>query len=220
MLSTSLPINKLRLGNQLPSNGLISRQSLIRRFGLGVILSLLSVKCASMLTLLMMFIVPLMAFSSEKSNLVPAHFHNQQETMHGNPRLADQAVIDSVNNPEAIVIVVAHDNPLNQLSKRQVQKIFMGKLRLFPETNQEITSLDFPEASNIKQDFYEQLLKLTPSKLAKYRASYFFSGKGRLPQRTQNLETLIQQLESNPGTIGYMPRKHKPESLKTLYVIQ
>ena len=119
-----------------------------------------------------------------------------------------------------IAIVTNPNSPISELSPRQITKIFMGKLRLLPGTTSEVVTYDLENSNNTKDNFYRQLLGMTPSKLARYRASYLFGGKGRLPISAETEKELIQKLTTNDHAIGYIPHASINDRLKVIYLLK
>lgn len=87
-----------------------------------------------------------------------------------------------------IAIIVNPSNPLDTLSTHEVKKIFLGRARLFPGTDQAIAVLDQSRDNDIYKVFYTDVVGFGLNKLKRYRAAYLFSGKGKLPETVTNHE--------------------------------
>jgi ABC-type phosphate transport system substrate-binding protein len=128
-----------------------------------------------------------------------------------------EASLSNIERSKAIAVVVGHSSPVKALSSRQVQKIFMGKLRLYPSSGHEVVAYDLVDGMDTKDQFYQSLVSMPPAKLAKYRASYLFSGKGRLPKRLESAHDLSEKLQRDPGGIGYMRARQVTDDVRVIY---
>ncbi|MCP5163175.1 MAG: hypothetical protein H6999_05775 [Hahellaceae bacterium] len=126
----------------------------------------------------------------------------------GNRALADIAVIVNANNP------------LATLTQKDAGKIFMGKLRLFPGTNLEIHAFDLATDHSLRHTFYEKLVSMNASRLARYRASYLFGGKGRLPESVADESSLIYSVNTHINGIGYVSLRPLPDNVKVVFILK
>lgn len=118
-----------------------------------------------------------------------------------------------------LVVVVHPSNPVASLSEEDVRRIFMGRMRLFPEGEASIEAVDQEESRPHFAQFYEAISGLTPAKLKRQRASYLFSGKGRLPASLPDDEAVIDYVASHPGGIGYVARELVDARVKPVLAI-
>jgi ABC-type phosphate transport system substrate-binding protein len=126
----------------------------------------------------------------------------------------------SVNVHADIALVVHPDNPMASLSEKQAKRIFMGKMRLYPDTNQVIRVLDLPLDDPTREAFYRQLVSMDSTRLARYRASYLFSGKGALPEALPNADAVAADLREHSNAIGYLDAAVVPEGLRVLLLLK
>ena len=120
----------------------------------------------------------------------------------------------------ADIAIIAHPaNPQSSLSEKEVQKIFLGRLRMFPDSNTETVTLDLPEESTLYSEFYEQIAKMNAAKVKRYRAYYLFSGKGRIPEQVDNQQAVIKKVMENPAAIGYVDTSEDLSQVKILLLL-
>lgn len=119
-----------------------------------------------------------------------------------------------------IAVVVHPSNPLNSLNEDDVRRIFMGRMRLFPDSGQSIEAVDQEEGHATFADFYETIARLTPAKLKRQRASYLFSGKGRLPATLVGDAAVIEYVASHPGAIGYVLQETLDARVKSVLTLR
>lgn len=103
-----------------------------------------------------------------------------------------------------IAIIVHPQNPLAALNESDVRRIYMGRMRMFPDSSQGIEAIDLPESAERFVVFYQSLMHLNPAKLKRQRASYLFSGKGRLPVVMETDEAVKVHVAKTPAAIGYV----------------
>lgn len=103
-----------------------------------------------------------------------------------------------------IAVVVHASNPVQTLSESEVRKLYLGRMRLFPGSRIEVNAYDLDDDSPIRRDFYQTLLDMNATQLSGYRATFLFSGKGRVPDVLDTPEAVIDALRRDPGGIGYL----------------
>lgn len=119
-----------------------------------------------------------------------------------------------------LLIVTNSENPVDQLTLKEVRKIFLGRMGMFPGTDQEPRPLDFPQDSPHYEHFYESVIGMPPAKIKRYRAYYLFSGKGKIPAEMPNMASVLKELKQNPDAIAYLPSAFKNDHLKILLRIK
>lgn len=119
-----------------------------------------------------------------------------------------------------IVVIVNPQNPLTALEEEDVRRIYLGRTRMFPGSTQGIETLDLPETEERFAAFYQSLTHLTPAKLKRQRASYLFSGKGRLPLVLPDESAVKQHVASSPAAIGYVQADQVDASVKVVATVK
>lgn len=116
-----------------------------------------------------------------------------------------------------IAVVVHPDNPIKKLSQKDVQRLFLGRMDHFPNTRLKVESLDDKEGSQPYLNFYGQVIRMSASKLKRYRAYYLFSGKGKLPASLNGADNLIKYVAQANGAIAYVPLEKVTDKVKVVY---
>ena len=118
-----------------------------------------------------------------------------------------------------IVVVTNQDNPVDSLSAKEVRKVFLGRLHLYPGTEHEPLTIDQPQSSDAYREFYDQVIGISQPKLKRYRAYYLFSGKGKVPYMAESQEAVIDSIQRSTFAIGYLvqPDKELLNKVKVLY---
>jgi ABC-type phosphate transport system substrate-binding protein len=112
-----------------------------------------------------------------------------------------------------VVVVVGAKSPAATLSKEQASDIFLGKA-----TN--LTPLDQPESSALRDDFYSKVTGKSAAQAKSYWAKLSFTGKGTPPKEAQNSADIKKQVAENPNLIGYIEKAAVDSSVKVLLSAQ
>lgn len=115
--------------------------------------------------------------------------------------------------------VISLNQSLTPLKKIQIKMLYKGNITSINGNSTKI--LDLPANSNIRQKFYYSLLNKSPSQMQSIWAKQSFSGRATAPfeLKTDDLESVLQWLESTPTGIAYYPLKQLPNNVKILYTI-
>lgn len=116
-----------------------------------------------------------------------------------------------------VAVIVHPSNPLTSLSQKQVQRLFLGRMHMFPDSNVKVDSIDQIEGSSVYENFYKLVINLSASKLKRYRAYYMFSGKGKLPSQTDS-QSVVDHVSTSVNAISYIPMDEVDDRVKVVYV--
>lgn len=119
-----------------------------------------------------------------------------------------------------IAVIVSPHNAIHTLDENTVRRIYMGRMRMFPGSSQSIEAIDHPESAECFATFYQTLMHLTPAKLKRQRASYLFSGKGRLPLVMQNDAAVKAYVAITPTAIGYVEAEQVDATVKVVATVK
>lgn len=110
----------------------------------------------------------------------------------------------SISAMAEVAVIVHPKNPVQSLTHKQVQRLFLGRSLMFPKTETKVYSIDQNEESPVFSHFYENVIQMNINKLKKYRAYYLFSGKGRLPLPLESSNEVIERVANNQNAISYV----------------
>ncbi|AUM11852.1 type 2 periplasmic-binding domain-containing protein [Ketobacter alkanivorans] len=117
-----------------------------------------------------------------------------------------------------IFVITNADNPVAQLSLKEVRKVFLGRLHLYPGTEHEPLAIDLPQTSHAYRHFYEKTVGISLPKLKRYRAYYLFSGKGKIPSEAPNSDAVVDAVKRSTYAIGYVETSAENlQGIKILY---
>jgi len=118
-----------------------------------------------------------------------------------------------------LVVVVNKADAVNKLSKQQVKRIFLGKVKNFPNGSK-VRPVDLKIDSSDRKSFYGKVVGKNPAQLKAYWATRIFSGKGVPPKDVGDSSAAKKFISSNPGSIGYLNASSVDSSVKVVYKVQ
>lgn len=118
-----------------------------------------------------------------------------------------------------MAVIVHPSNPMKAVSREDMRRIFMGRMRMYPDSSVGVEAVDLPESNALFASFYQSVSNVTPAKLKRQRASYLFSGKGRLPQVVADEAAVKALVASNPQAIGYIPVDQVDDSVRAVGIV-
>lgn len=117
-----------------------------------------------------------------------------------------------------VAIVVHRDND-NELNDYQLRKIFLGKLKTFPDGT-EVVLYDLPSGTPARETFITQLLRKTEANLNSHWARMLFSSKGRPPKTLKSGTEVLDEVANNPAAIGYVDVKDLNDTVKVIQILK
>jgi ABC-type phosphate transport system substrate-binding protein len=118
-----------------------------------------------------------------------------------------------------IAVIVHPNNPIETLSHKDVQRLFLGRSLMFPHSTTKIYAIDHSDNSPTYNGFYEDVINMKSNKLKKYRAYYLFSGKGRLPLSLVGTANVINQVAETENAISYINTRYVSDKVKVVFTM-
>jgi ABC-type phosphate transport system substrate-binding protein len=104
-----------------------------------------------------------------------------------------------------IAIVVNETNEIDDLSKKALLDIYMGRAKSF-ENKLRTDPIDQPLESQIRDDFYTRLTGKSLAQVNAYWAKLKFTGRHQPPRdEYATLDEILEEVASNPNAIAYVP---------------
>ena len=116
-----------------------------------------------------------------------------------------------------IVVIVHADNPVSKLSQQEIQRLFLGRMNLFPGSNLQVNAIDHSTTTELHNRFYSDVIQMSQSKLKRYRAYHLFSGKGRLPMEMSSTRDILEYVASSKHAIAYVEAPDITQGVKVIY---
>ncbi|CBL43668.1 conserved hypothetical protein [gamma proteobacterium HdN1] len=119
-----------------------------------------------------------------------------------------------------IAVIVHPSNPVKSMDEEDLRRIYMGRMRLFPGTSLGVEAVDLPEENPRFVEFYQSLTHLAPARLRRQRASFLFSGKGRLPRVVESEAEVLRFVTESPAAIGYLDKSQVNGAVRVVAVVK
>lgn len=117
-----------------------------------------------------------------------------------------------------IAVVAGKTSPIDKLDAREVTDIFLAKTSYLRDGSR-ITLLELRE-NPFRAAFYRDISGKTLAQINSYWTTLIFTGKGKPPRTVEVLDRLVEQLESDPHAITYLPLEQVGSALKVLYILR
>lgn len=117
---------------------------------------------------------------------------------------------------EDVVVVVNKHAPVDEMTRSQVIDLFMGKFVAFPDGTKALP-VEVKQETEIKQQFYRQLVGMSMARVNAYWARLRFTGKSRTTVPKMSESELIEYIELSDVAIGYIPREKVTPQLKVVF---
>ena len=121
----------------------------------------------------------------------------------------------SVQYSFADTVVIVHPSNNVSLSEKDVQRVFLGKLKTFPN-NKPVIPIDLPKESKIREEFSETIIKKDMRQLAAYWSRLIFTGKGLPPKQVASSKEAKELVARNPDAIAYIDESLLDDTVKRL----
>ena len=100
-------------------------------------------------------------------------------------------------------VVVNAANPVSEMSKDQVSKVFLKKARKFPGGGKAVV-VDQDSGSNVRESFSKAVHGRSASAIESHWQQQIFAGKDVPPEKKSSDDDVLEFVRSNPGAIGYV----------------
>ena len=122
-----------------------------------------------------------------------------------------QAVADDL---DSLVLVAHPDIPVDQLSMRELKRIYLGKSTRW--TGGQTIRPVMLQDGDAFETFVTEALDRTEENFSVYWKRMVFTGKGRPPRTFDDAESLAFYLTITEGAIGYLPEGTNRTGLKVI----
>jgi len=109
----------------------------------------------------------------------------------------------------AEIVVITHiDNSIPDMTKTEIQSIFMGRKRTFSNG---LKAMPF-DLLDMREQFYPLLTSRSIQQIDAYWARIIFSGQGMPPIELPSAQLVLSMVQSNQAAIAYIDRHSIGES--------
>jgi len=113
----------------------------------------------------------------------------------------------------AELTVIVNPSNASKIDNKQVQRIFLGKDKKFPDGSEAIP-VNLTQDNANRAIFDESLLERSSSQVSAYWAKLVFTGKGIPPKEVSTDADVIALVSANPNVIGYVDSSSVNDSVK------
>lgn len=115
-------------------------------------------------------------------------------------------------------VVVHRESPVNALSAKDLQRMFLGKIKRWPDGTSVLLALNTTDPAH--DEFTRELLHRTPQQFSTLWRKNLYSGRGMLPYAAANVDELAGYFERHRNAVSYISTGEVPEPLKVIRVTQ
>lgn len=117
-----------------------------------------------------------------------------------------------------LAVVVNVENPTDSITVEELANVFLGKSRQLAGGTK-VVPIDQTEGEAARIEFYDKVIKKSPSQLNSYWSRLIFAGKGRPPYAVADDQEVIEFVSANPSMIGYVDMTAVDDSVKVILTI-
>ena len=136
-----------------------------------------------------------------------------------NKQLLTFALLAFLNFPAYagdIVVIVNPANSTQELSKRDLINLYMGKHHSF-QNGDSVVAFDQKQDSEIREQFYRSLVNKSVAQVNAYWARLLFTGRVTPPKELADSQEVLDQVKNNPNAIGYIDSDYLENSVKEVF---
>lgn len=117
---------------------------------------------------------------------------------------------------DQIVVIVSSMNAIDQLSREQLEDIFLGQTQSFPNGTT-VVPVDQAEGSNARRQFYEAVLGRTAAQIRSHWAKLTFTGRGRPPRSVSSTDEILALLSQDARILSYIEKNKLSNRVKVVF---
>ena len=100
-----------------------------------------------------------------------------------------------------VAVIVNAKNTVAATAPREVQDIFLGRVRTFPDGR---FAVAIDQSSPLRAEFYQALTARPVEQINAYWARLLFTGQASPPMRLPDDDAVLKAVRENEGAIGYV----------------
>jgi len=117
---------------------------------------------------------------------------------------------------DQVVVIVSSINSIEQLSREQLEDIFLGQTQSFPNGSQ-VVPVDQAEGSNARRQFYEVVLGRTAAQVRSHWAKLTFTGRGRPPRSVSSTDEILALISQDARILSYIEKNKLSNHVKVVF---
>ena len=120
----------------------------------------------------------------------------------------------SFNSYGEVAIIVNKDNQ-NELSKAQIKRIFLNKIKSF-STGASITTAGLKSDDPVTAEFYDKVLGKSASQVKAYWSKILFTGTGTPPKEFKLSSDVINMVQTDVSAIAFVDASTVTDDVKVI----
>jgi hypothetical protein len=125
------------------------------------------------------------------------------------------SMVGAAPNDKVFVVIVNKANPLSTLKRAKVSAAFLRQISRWP-FGAEITAVDLPDKSPVREAFLKGVLRMTAEDLRAYWIDQKLTHNIDPPIRVATPAEALRLVASKPGGIAFIPAELADYSVKVL----
>ena len=118
-----------------------------------------------------------------------------------------------------LVVVVHKDNPVSELSRKQILDIYMGRKKSFP-SGEAAKAVDLPDDSIDAETFYANVVGKSVAEVNAYWARLLFTGRATPPESLTDQSAVLNYFKTHKNTIAYIRPDQVNDQVKVVYRVK
>lgn len=119
----------------------------------------------------------------------------------------------------AELAIIAHpDNPMMGISKDELERIYLGKSRSFPNGGS-AKAVDQLVGSRARDMFNKKVLRMTEGKRKSYWSRIIFTGKGKPLRTLDDDSAVLEWVANHRDGLGYITGRNIDKRVKVLLIL-
>ncbi|NVK57381.1 MAG: hypothetical protein HWE26_17390 [Alteromonadaceae bacterium] len=122
-------------------------------------------------------------------------------------------------NDSEIVVAVAKSSRIDNISKRELIDVFMGRFDVL-ENGERVQPVDYSGNSSLRWSFYKRLVGKNQKQINAYWSRLVFSGRAKPPVLVESVEQSVQFILKNPAGLAYFPAGRVSKEMRIVHVLE
>ena len=115
----------------------------------------------------------------------------------------------------AEVAVIVHPNNNSNLSKKDIERLYLAKTKTCPEGHT-CTPVNQDASSSTRESFEKKLVNKSPSQMKAYWSSLIFTGKAVPFKEAKSDQEVIDMVKNDLNIIGYIDAANVTDDVKVI----
>lgn len=117
------------------------------------------------------------------------------------------------STPDTVVII--NKNNTNNLSSEDIQAIFLGKKKSFPDGSPAVP-VQLAEGTPSYEEFTHHVLHKSDTQVRAYWSQLVFTGRATPPRMVSSDTDMLNLVAHNPNLIGFLPKKETDDTVRSI----